>query len=114
MQDETEAKISQLIEILRLERDVIRNGDFAALPDLITRKEQAMAALKGTHARKLLTAHEMARENQHLLSAALKGVRAVQARLEAIRQASKSYTSYDRHGRAQTIQVEKGSVERRA
>lgn len=114
MQDETDLKISRLIDTLRVERDVIREGDFAALPDLVALKEEQMDALKGTPARKLLAAQEMALENQRLLEAALRGVRAVQSRLEAIRKGSKSYTSYDRHGRAQQIAPEKGTVERRA
>lgn len=114
MQDETDVRIAELIDTLRLERDVIRSGDFSALPNLVARKDVAMELLKGTPARKLLAAQEMAQENQRLLGAALKGVRAAQARLDAIRQAAKSYTSYDRHGRSKTIRNDKGSVERRA
>lgn len=114
MQNETDDTIARLIDQLRLERDVIRNGEFSALPELVARKEALLEALKGTPARRLLAAQEMALENQRLLDAALKGVRAVQTRLAAIRQASKSYTSYDRLGRAQTISPEGGSVVRRA
>lgn len=114
MQDETDERIAQLIDLLRLERDVIRNGDFAALPDLVERKEGQLQALQGTPARRLTTAREMALENQRLLDAALKGVRSVQARLAAIRQGARSYTSYDRDGRATTISPGGGSVERRA
>lgn len=114
MQDETDERIAQLIDVLRLERDVIRNGEFAALPDLVTRKDAQMRALQGTPARRLTVVREMALENQRLLDAALKGVRSVQARLAAIRQGTKSYTSYDRDGRATTISPGGGSVERRA
>lgn len=114
MQDETEARLAELIDTLRLERDVIRSGDFAALPALVARKDAVMELLKGTPARKLVAAQEMALENQRLLGAALKGVRAAQARLDAIRKATKSYTSYDSKGRAQTISTSKGTVERRA
>jgi hypothetical protein len=38
----------------------------------------------------------------------------VQARLVEIRQAAKSYTSYDQNGKARKIAPEGGSVERRA
>ncbi|KQB14582.1 hypothetical protein H9N28_17280 [Rhodobacter capsulatus] len=114
MQNETEDRIARLIDLLRLEKDVIRNAEFAALPDLVSRKEVLMEELKGTPARLLLAAQEMAIENQRLLDAAIKGVRSVQARLAEIREASKSYTSYDQHGKARKISPEGGSVERRA
>jgi len=114
MQDEIDLKIAQLIDMLRVERDVIRSGDFAALPDLVARKEAQLQGLQGTPARRLTTAREMALENQRLLEAAMQGVRSVQARLSAIRQATKSYTSYDRDGRARTISPGDSSVERRA
>ncbi len=114
MQNETDERIAGLVDLLRIERDVIRTGDFSALPDLVQRKEGLMAMLEGTPARRLVAAQEMALENQRLLDAALRGVRSVQARLAAIRQASKSYTSYDRDGKARTINPEAGTVERRA
>jgi len=114
MQNETDDRIARLIDILRLEKDVIRNAEFAALPDLVARKEAVMDELKGTPARLLMTAREMALENQRLLDAALKGVQSVRKRLAEIRQASKSYTSYDSSGKARTISPEGGSVERRA
>lgn len=114
MQNETDDRIARLIDLLRLEKDVIRNAEFAALPELIARKTTLLEELKGTPARLLLGVQEMALENQRLLDAALKGVRAVQARLAEIREASKSYTSYDQHGKARKISPEGGSVERRA
>jgi hypothetical protein len=114
MHNDTDDRIARLIDLLRLEKDVIRNAEFAALPDLVARKTEVLEELKGTPARLLLAAQDMAMENQRLLDAALKGVRSVQARLAEIRKASKSYTSYDRHGKARTISPEGGSVERRA
>ena len=114
MQNETEDKITRLIDLLRLEKDVIRNAEFSALPELVSRKEALMEELKGTPARLLLGVQAMAVENQRLLDAAIKGVRSVQARLAEIRGASKSYTSYDQHGKARKISPEGGSIERRA
>ncbi|WP_444453495.1 hypothetical protein ACTTAI_20445 [Rhodobacter capsulatus] len=114
MQNETEDRIARLIDLLRLEKDVIRNAEFAALPELIARKEKLLDELQGTPARLLLDAQEMALENQRLLDAAIKGVRSVQARLAEIREASKSYMSYDQNGKARKISPEGGSIERRA
>ncbi|MFD2172995.1 hypothetical protein [Rhodobacter lacus] len=114
MHNETEDRIAKVIDLLRLEKDVIRNAEFAALPDLVARKEAALADLEGTPARLLLGVQQMALENQRLLDAALKGVQAVRKRLAEIRQSARSYQSYDAQGRARKIGPESGSVERRA
>lgn len=114
MHNETEERIARVVDILRLEKDVIRNAEFAALPELVSRKEAALADLEGTPARLLVGVRQMALENQRLLDAALKGVQAVRKRLSEIRAAARSYQSYDQNGRARKIGPESGSVERRA
>ncbi|MBZ4022043.1 hypothetical protein CKO11_06180 [Rhodobacter sp. TJ_12] len=114
MQNETEERIAKLIDILRLEKDVIRNAEFGALPDLVARKEAVLVELQGTPARLLMEAQNMALENQRLLDAALKGVQAVRKRLAEIREAAKSYKSYDQNGKGRSIGAAKGSIERRA
>ena len=114
MQNETDDRIARLTDLLRLEKDVIRNAEFAALPDLATRKEVLLAELAGTPARLLLGVQTMALENQRLLEAALRGVRSVQDRLAEIGKASKAYTSYDQSGKPHQIGPAKGALERRA
>ena len=114
MQNETDERIARLTDLLRLEKDVIRNAEFAALPDLVTRKEALLAELAGTPARLLLGVQTMALENQRLLEAALRGVRSVQDRLAEIAKASKAHTGYDKSGKPRQIGPAKGSLERRA
>jgi len=114
MQDKTQEAIDRLIDVLRLERDVIRNGDFEQLAALAERKLGVMASLEGTPARRLVLAQEMALENQRHLNAALKGVHAAQKRLQLILKSAQGFNSYDDRGRARAIKSNEGSVERRA
>lgn len=114
MRDKVQDAIDALVDVLRLERDVIRNGDFDRLAALADRKQEAMAALAGVPAQRLVRVHEMALENQRHLAAALKGVQAAQKRLQAILKAARGFNSYDDRGRARSINPSEGSVERRA
>lgn len=114
MTDSTDQLIDELTELLRVERDTIRNGEFDALTQLADRKLSVMDALSGTPARKLLQIQAMAHENRKLLEAALIGVRSAQLRLKAIRAATHSYQSYDQSGKSRTISPGGGTLEHRA
>lgn len=114
MRDKTQEGIDQLIDLLRLEREMIRAGDFDSLAKMAERKAAIMAGLAGTPMKKLVAAQQMALENQRYLSAALKGVQAAQARLEIILKAARGFNSYDQQGRARAITQDDGTVERRA
>ncbi|MGD9917177.1 MAG: hypothetical protein AB7U46_04110 [Paenirhodobacter sp.] len=114
MTDTTDQLIEELVELLRIERDTIRNGEFDALAHLADRKLTVMDALSGTPARKLLEVQAMAHDNRKLLEAALVGVRSAQSRLKAIRAAMHSYQSYDKSGKPRTISPGGGTLERRA
>ncbi|MDD8022007.1 MAG: hypothetical protein PHX82_02705 [Paracoccaceae bacterium] len=114
MHDTIEQTTEALIDLLRLERHAIINGEFEAVIDIATRKEALITALTGAPEPQLGKIREVAHENQRLLNAALKGVRAAQQRLKRIMDASKSFNSYDGRGRARTINPDTGSVERRA
>ncbi|MER5173846.1 hypothetical protein [Thioclava sp. GXIMD2076] len=114
MADKDDAVVEELINLLRLERDVIRKAEFEALTALVARKEALLMQVKDFPAQKLKRAHEMSRQNQRLLSAALKGIRAAQIRLSAIQKAAHSFGSYDKSGRPQRIVGTQGSIEKRA
>ncbi|MBD3785498.1 MAG: hypothetical protein IE922_00825 [Sphingomonadales bacterium] len=114
MRDNTEEAVDRLVDLLRLEREAIRQGEFDSLTDLAERKAAAMSALAGTPMKKLMTAQQMALENQRYLNAALKGVKAAQTRLQIILKAAQGFNSYDHTGRARAISQDSGTVERRA
>lgn len=102
------------IEMLHLERALIRDGDFDALAALQERKEQMTAQLAGVAPGLLQKAKQEADRNQRLLGAALKGVQAAQRRLQTILSASKGFTTYDPRGRSSAIATPSSSVEKRA
>ncbi|WP_339108785.1 hypothetical protein [Thioclava sp. GXIMD4216] len=114
MAEKDDAVIEELIDLLRIERDVIRKAEFDAMADIAARKESLLLQVKDIPAQKLRRAHEMSRQNQRLLSAALKGIRAAQIRLSAIQKAAHSFGSYDKSGRPQRIVGTQGSIEKRA
>lgn len=114
---ETLEKLEGLLEV---ERHMIREGQFDKLDILAQEKESALNSLAlegaGSSALKeqLARVSVIAARNQRLIGAALKGVKAAQRRLEMIQRASKSLNSYDRMGRARTIDGGSTNVEHRA
>ncbi|MBN2740952.1 MAG: hypothetical protein JXR35_08630 [Rhodobacteraceae bacterium] len=112
---ETESdKTAELIDLLRLERDTIRTGDFSTLVEMADRKEILIAELAGSDPTRLEELKIIAAENHRLLGAALQGVRAAQRRLKAIISASKGFNAYDESGKMKPIRRSDGSLEHRA
>lgn len=107
-------EIESLERLLDVERFAIRAGAFDGLVEIASRKEVLIDTLGGVDAETLARLRKKAEGNQRLLSAALKGVRAAQRRLDMIRRASRSLNSYDALGRARTIGSAGPNVERRA
>ncbi len=106
--------IELLEQVFDVERHAIRAGDFSGLDVLAVRKEALISDLRGAPPDALGRLRARAQENQRLLAAALKGVRAAQRRLDTIIRASRSLSSYDALGRACTIASGGSQVERRA
>lgn len=106
--------IEALERLLDVERHAIRAGAFVELADIVSQKEALVGKLGGVSAEGLAHLRGKAEQNQRLLVAALKGVRAAQRRLDMIQRASRSLNSYDALGRARTIGSGGPNVERRA
>ncbi|MGO4851651.1 hypothetical protein [Phaeovulum sp. W22_SRMD_FR3] len=113
-----DSKLAQTLEemedLFQVERHTIRTGDFDALPGLALKKAELLERLEGTPPEALRHLRSKAETNQRLLSAALKGVRAAQRRLEMIQRASRSLNSYDALGRARIIGSGPSSIDSRA
>ncbi len=105
-------------DLLRAEAQAIRRGDFAALGGLAERKGDLVGQLTGLRGRDvapdLSRLRSRADANHRLLSAALQGVRAARARIDAIRRVETRLDTYDSTGRAQTVSFGASEVERRA
>lgn len=113
MAQERPEAIGELVDLLRTERAAIRAGDFSDIVTMADRKEQLLAGLAGTPVAELEQARCLAIENQRLFEAAMKGVRAAQARLRAITQSAGGFTTYDRSGAARSIRRDGGEMEHR-
>lgn len=106
--------IAALEDVLRMERNALLNGDLDQIPMIVERKQQVFETLEGADRARLAGLMQLAEDNQQLVSAALKGIRAAQLRLSQIRNAASSLESYDKNGQARTIGAETSSLERRA
>ncbi len=118
MSTEAPALIASLDTLLRAEAQAIRQGDFGAFAALTERKSDLVGRLMGLPRRDAAPAlgrlKARAEANQTLLSAALQGVKAARARVEAIRRVGTRLDTYDSAGRAQSVTFGGGAVERRA
>jgi flagellar biosynthesis/type III secretory pathway chaperone len=92
--------------LLEREHACLLAGDLAALADLAGEKEALLLRLQQDGALAPAAAallRERAARNQHLLDAAMLGIRRVSARLNAYRQVQRSMDTYDPQGRKATI-----------
>ncbi len=109
--------ITALWRLLKEERMALLSGDLPALPGLIARKERLLDDLRPGGAPETAALDRLrkaAEDNQRLLEAALKGVRAARAHLETARSGGPPLSTYDAKGHAEIHGGARPSVERRA
>lgn len=118
MTSDQDTLIRQLDALLEVERRALLDGDLAALAPLVEEKEELIEALNRaefTDRELLVPVNDRVRRNQALLEQALHGIRSVAQRLAEIRQARKSFDTYDRQGHKTRIEGDVDtSVEKRA
>ncbi len=107
-----------LEDLLDAERQIILNGDLQAVGRLAQQKERLLdnPALAATTPEGLERIRTKASRNGVLLRAAMAGVRAAAARLEALRKGPGALNTYDRDGQRTLLgqgQVT-GALERKA
>lgn len=111
-------KLDTLDRLLEQERALLLEGDLQGLGKLLPQKEAIIEDLLNES---LLSRDAVApierklQRNQLLLDGALDGIRAVAARLAALRQVRSALDTYDAQGRRQTVETSKhGTLEKRA
>ncbi|MBK5946553.1 hypothetical protein CCR83_08950 [Rhodobacter veldkampii DSM 11550] len=114
MTNDIDGAVLHLAQLLDTERKLIRSGQLGMLADIVAQKEYLVAILSLAGAEKLAMLSNHLHENQQLLAAAIKGLRAARQRVEMIHRASHSLDSYDSQGRARSIGPACSSIERRA
>jgi len=117
MQSKTVQLFDALEDILDKERLAILDG---ALDDIdrIAREKETFLDGRDLLAHDVKTLERIRRKavrNQHLLAAAIRGVRTVTARLEALRNGPGELSTYDKSGHKTTLGIgPKGALQRRA
>lgn len=110
--------LDEIAGLLDEERRQIRAAEFAGLGRIAALKADLIAKLEAGAGRvpagRLAEIGAASRANLRLLDAALKGLTAARARIEAIRGAARGLSLYDDRGRALSIMPAGGGVERRA
>lgn len=114
-QDDLVRKLDALLDV---ERRALLDGDLEALAGIVEDKEQLIEALNRTEfatEETLMPVNDKVRRNQDLLEQALSGIRSVARKLAEIRQARKSFDTYDRLGQRSRIETDgETSMEKRA
>ncbi|KIN74543.1 hypothetical protein [Sulfitobacter guttiformis] len=109
---------SKLDSLLEQERVFLLKGDIAGLATLLGAKEQLVELLLSNataHHDQIRPLEGKLRRNQLLLDGALDGIRAVAARLAALRQVRTALDTYDAQGRKQRVAISTSpKVEKRA
>lgn len=117
MQNEKYPLIDALEDLLDKERTAILSGALQEMGQLAGEKERVLVA-DGMFVPDQGTLNRLRRKaarNQQLLTAAIRGVRAVTSRLDVLRNGPGEMNTYDRAGQRTTLGAQnKGALHRRA
>ena len=118
MKTDQDTLIRKLDALLDRERQALLDGDLETLAGMVEEKERLIDALnKAERAAEasLSPVNDKVRRNQALLEQALSGIRSVARKLADIREARRSFDTYDRLGQRSRIEADaETSVEKRA
>jgi len=113
-----ENTISELDDLLEVERDALLSGNLDQIGRLLERKEtliDELSALERFETDTLQNLTVKLKRNQALLDSALEGIRKVAKRLAALRRVRSTLDTYDSSGTKKAIDVvSEGSFEKRA
>ena len=115
--DVPENIVARLDALVDEEREVLMAGDLQRLAPLLAEKQALIDQLNATDAAAagLDALKAKVARNQAMLDGAMQGIRAVTARMSALRKIRQSLETYDETGRRRTIRGDgQHSVERRA
>ena len=117
MQSDTYPKIDALEDLLDKERAAILNGALEDMGRIAGEKERVLDNHNMTvpDQRTLDRVRRKVTRNQQLLTAAMRGVRAVASRLDVLRNGPGEMNTYDRTGQRKTLSSRhQGTLHRRA
>lgn len=105
-----------LLGLLEEERGLLVAGDLSRLPDVRSRTQEALAALRGRSVAPAVLddLQKRAARNEKLIVSAQLGLRAAIRRLDDCRRAASGLTTYGPDGQVTTAKESQGRLERRA
>lgn len=106
----------RLEDLLDRERNAVLKGDFAELETMFAEKELLLAAVlrQPSHSERLQVLKDKTTQNQKLLNAAGRGIRAVSNFLKTLTQTDIALKTYDQCGHRESNSKDDSSLERRA
>lgn len=108
--------MGRLHALLQQERDALMAATYDDLPAIAAQKESYLRALKAgdfaPHALNTLKARMS--ENQALVAAALRGIRAAQQRFAALEHVRDGLTTYTSEGALSSVQTARHQIEKKA
>lgn len=117
IRDGSDRLMASLEDLLDAERQILLAGELVAVGPLTRQKERLLdnPALAAADQPTLERIRAKANRNGELLGAAIRGVQAAAARLDALRQAPRATDTYDRSGQRKTLgQGDAGAWEHKA
>lgn len=118
MANDPNTLIRKLDDLLEIERAALLDGDLEKLGGIVEEKEALIDELNRAEfddAEPLVPMNEKIMRNQALLEQALSGIRSVAKKLSEMRQARKSFDTYNHLGHRNRIEPDaESSVEKRA
>lgn len=118
MKNEHDILIRKLDALLDVERQALLEGNLQTLAEIVDEKEQLIEALNAIElqsSEEISPINDKVERNQVLLEQALNGIRSVARKLSDIRQARKTFDTYNRQGQKSRIEADaETSVEKRA
>lgn len=108
--------ITQLHQLLDLEREALIAADFEALATFVQQKEDLLAQLEKTIPAKdiLRPVRQKMDENLALMAAVIKGVAAAGERLAALQNVKSGLSVYDNAGRLEHVRTHNPALEKKA
>jgi len=105
-----------LDQLLGRERQILLDGDIAALQGIVTEKERLIVALGASeqNPESLAVLRAKSSDNSRLLLSAARGIAAARKRLDERQKASENLATYDRSGQRTRHNQKSRSLERRA
>jgi len=108
--------VTELLSVLDEEGNALRKGDLAALPKIAEEKSRLSVEIKkqAVTQQQLEILRAKASANASLLAAAIRGIKAARARLDALSEVRDVLSVYGPAGQIERVPTKRSDIERKA